>query len=58
MEAVEVKVEDILSCEEIPIVRLNPMQLMPSSGVIKFTRKIGPLPSEMSYRALWNQQIN
>ena len=30
---------------------------MPSSWVITFTRKIGPLPSEMSYRVSWNQQI-
>ena len=58
MEAVEVKLEGILSCEEIPIVRLKSYAINVLIMVITFTRKFGPLPLEMSYRVSWNQQIN
>ena len=57
MEADELILEDILLCEEIPIVRLTSYAI--NAFVIgSFTRKIGPLPSETSYRVSWNQQKN
>ena len=58
MEAVEVKLEDILSCEEIPIVRLKSYAInafVMGYHVYKknWTRSIGD-----DYRVSWNQQIN
>ena len=58
MEAVEVKFEDILSCEEIPIVRLKSYAINTFVMVYPVYKKNWPPPSELSYRVSWNQQIN
>ena len=55
---VEVKLEDILLGEEIPIVTIKSYTINAFSRVIAFTRKIAPLSSEMSYRISGSQQIN
>ena len=58
MEAVEVKLEDILSCEEIPIARVK--YYATNALVMRYHvyKKNWTLPSEMIYRVSWNQQIN
>ena len=58
MVAVEVKLEDILLSEETPIVRLKSYAINAFVMGYHVYKKIGPFPSEMSYRVSWNQQIN
>ena len=58
MEAVEVKLQEIVSCEEMPIVRLKSYAINAFLMVYHVYKKIVPLPSEISYRVSWNQQIN
>ena len=58
MEAVEVKLGDITSCEEIPIVRLKSYAINAFVMGYHVYKKNLTLPSEMSYRVSCNQQIN
>ena len=58
MKVVEVKLEDILLCEEITIARLKSYATNVFVMGYHVYKKIGLLPSEMSYRVSWNQEIN
>ena len=58
MKAVEVKLEDILSREEIPVVRLKSYAINAFVMGYHVYKENWILPSEMSYRVSWNQQIN
>ena len=57
MEALEVKLHDILSCEEIPVIKLKFYAIDAFVKGYHVYNKTGPLPSEMSYRGAWNQEI-
>ena len=58
MEAVEVMLEDILSCKEIPIVRLKSYAINAFVMGYHVYKKNWSLSSETSYRVSSNQQIN
>ena len=58
MEAVKVKLEAILLCEEIPIFRLKSYAINALIMSYHVNKKNWTLPLEMSYRVSWNEQIN
>ena len=58
MEEVEIKLEDILSCKEIPIVRLKSYAINAFVMGYHVYKKNWTLSSETSYRVSSNQQMN